>query len=71
MTTLVVSRCSRHGAYVLTLVTRDLSVRLVPSAMPGCRSCGAWDQVSAWQVSSQELREIINELECAIDEDTY
>ena len=59
---LSVNRCP-HGTYSVALDSEGSGTRLTPS-----NCCGRWDLVKEWKMDADDLRNIIVEMECAVDE---
>lgn len=60
---IAISRCP-HGVLSITLDDEGGGIKLVPTA----RCCGRWNTVKQWPVTAAELRNIVIDLENAIED---
>jgi hypothetical protein len=60
---LAINQCPEHGFYSISLDDERGGLRLTPS-----KCCGRWQMVKSWRMNAKQLRAIVNELECAVEE---
>ena len=59
-----INKCQKHGYFSIFLDDESGSGTRLTSS----KCCGSWQEVKRWPLTSEELKEIANEFECAADD---